>query len=94
MGKKGELQLVENADLVSEGFAAIDGATGQWVGSVIPSDVRPSKWRAAVTHPTEGFMFVRATGSKEDLVAYTCAGTEDFADPRQALAAVRRHRQS
>ena len=92
MGKNGELRLVEDADLVSEGFAAIDGATGRWIGSVVPSDVRPSKWRASVAHPTEGFMFIRVTGSREDLVDRTGVGTEDFADPGQALAAIRRHR--
>ncbi|WP_304454410.1 hypothetical protein [Nocardiopsis sp. YSL2] len=65
------------------------------VGSVIPSDVYPGKWRASVMMPGEGgslFIRVATQGEEEKLVERPQVGTETFKTPEEALNAIARHK--
>jgi hypothetical protein len=71
------------------------------VGAVIPSDVRPGRYRAGAYTPdtlwfgdvpVAGTGWIRVHGGTEPLVDKPQAGTEDFANLHDAPAAITRNR--
>ncbi|GAA2966958.1 hypothetical protein GCM10010446_60810 [Streptomyces enissocaesilis] len=87
----GELVAVSREDGTGC-FYAIDPATNDLVGNVIPSDVHRGKWRASVIDPVRGVGFVCVTGTLEALVEHSQVGTDTFSCVNDALRAISRHR--
>ncbi|BCJ69603.1 hypothetical protein [Polymorphospora rubra] len=89
--RKGRLELVRRDDGTGCWYV-IDTESRDLVGEVIPSDVYPGKWRAAVRHPTSGYQFVCVASGRETLVGVTQVGTETFTTPQDAMRAIDRSR--
>ncbi|PSK93762.1 hypothetical protein CLV63_116169 [Murinocardiopsis flavida] len=85
------LELVPNED-APDTLLVVDPGAGRLVGEVIPSDVHPGKWRAAVADPRNGYSFVRVSSSGEELVDLPQVGTETFTSPYAAKSAIERNR--
>jgi hypothetical protein len=89
--RKGRLDLVLRDDGTGCWYV-IDTESRGLIGEVIPSDVYPGKWRAAVRHPTSGYQFVCVASGREALVGVTQVGTETFTSPQDAMRAIDRNR--